>query len=79
MKGASTKTPCLFVSWAKTAPRSIALVVGTKQMVQDFPIISVNTRKEEYLGRYSSFSEKFPVEKSVPFDFSPEQLVSPCR
>lgn len=52
---------------------------GTRQMVQDFPIISVKTRNEEYLWRYSSFSEKFPVEKSVPFDFSPEQPVFPCK
>ena len=48
---------------------------GTRQMVQDFPIISVKTRKVFF----SSFSETFPVEKSVPFDFSPEQKVSPCK
>ena len=47
----------------------------TPQMEQDFSIIPVKTRKEEYLRRYYFFSEKFPVEKYVPFDLPPEQPV----
>jgi len=48
-------------------------------MEQDFSIIPVKTRKEENLRRYSFFFffEKFPVEKYVPFDLSPEQPVFP--
>ena len=48
-------------------------------MEQDFSIIPVKTRKEEYLRRYSFFFEKFPVEKCVPFDLSPEQPVFPYK
>ena len=51
--------------------------IETPQMEQDFSIIPVKTRKEEYLRRYSFFFEKFPVEKYVPFDLSPEQPVFP--
>lgn len=48
-------------------------------MEQDFSSIPVKTRKEEYLRRYSFFSEKFPVEKYVPFDLSPAQPVFPYK
>ena len=48
-------------------------------MEQDFSIIPVKTRKEEYLRRYSFFFEKFPVEKYVPFDLPPEQPVFPYK
>mgnify|MGYP000651105685 CR=1 FL=1 len=48
-------------------------------MEQDFSIIPVKTRKEEYLRRYSFFFEKFPVEKYVPFDLSPAQPVFPYK
>ena len=67
----------LFISRQK--PRQEHGTSGTRQMVRVFPIISVKTVKEKYLWRYSSFSEKFPVEKSVPFDFSPEQPVSQSK
>ena len=49
-------------------------------MVKDFPIISANTGKEEYLWKYSFFSKKtFPGEKSVPFDLPPEQPDFPYK
>ena len=51
-------------------------------MEQDFSIIPVKTRKEEYLWRYSFFFfffEKFSVEKYVPFDLSPAQPVFPYK
>ena len=51
--------------------------IETLQMQQDFSIIPVKTRKEEYLRRYSLFVKKFPVEKFV--DLSLEQLVFPYK
>ena len=48
-------------------------------MEQDFSIIPVKTRKEEYLRRYPFFFEKFPVEKYFPFDLSLEQPVFPYK
>ena len=53
---------------------------GTQQMVQDFPIISAKTKKEEYASEdIHPFSENLAVEKSVPFDLPAEQPGFPYK
>ena len=43
------------------------------QMVQLIPVISVETKKEEYLRMYSFYSGKFSPGWTVPFDISSEK------
>ena len=58
------------VPFVKNDPVELSRLVRFLQMVQLIPVISVETKKEEYLRRHSFYSGKFSPGWTVPFDIS---------
>ena len=61
------------VPFVKNDPVELSRLVRFLQMVQLIPVISVETKKEEYLRMYSFYSGKFSPGWTVPFDISSEK------